>query len=117
MPSNPDVLAQKYYDGVIKVGVRGTLNPQLSVRQRKEDADAEAAVTRKLNEESVKAGASGASASAEADNQAGHLAEEPLRLNQHQQRCLCPVLSESGRSRICSRRQALAYEDGGEGKN
>ena len=77
MPSNPDVLAQKYYDGVIKVGVRGTLNPQLSVRQRKEDADAEAAVTRKLNEESVKAGASGASASAEADNQPGHLAEEP----------------------------------------
>ena len=39
VPSNPDVLAQKFSDGVIKVGVRGTLNPQLSVRQRKEDAE------------------------------------------------------------------------------
>ena len=77
VPSYPDVLAQRYTDGVIKVGVRGTLNPQKSVRQRKDDADAEAAVTRKLDEFYVKAAASGTSASAETDHELGHLAEEP----------------------------------------
>ena len=77
MPSYPDVLAQRYSDGVIKVGVRGTLNPQQSVRQRKDDADAEAAITRKLDEFFVKAAASGVSASAETDHQRGRLTEEP----------------------------------------
>ena len=86
VPSYPDVLAQRYTDGVIKVGVRGTLNPQKSVRQRKDDASAEQAVTRKLNELEDKAGkvaASEAAASTSAEpatslDAAERSSEDPL---------------------------------------